>query len=105
MSIVAHLLRFALVLVLWAGPLVASVQAAEDGVWSSVWASPLDGTVPPAEEEAPEHAEPEAAKEEALLSRAGSTHLSAEACRHAEADDVPPEAPYDGAPTPPPDAC
>ncbi|HEX8386008.1 MAG TPA: hypothetical protein VF576_07485, partial [Rubricoccaceae bacterium] len=76
MTVVLHLIRFALVLVLWAGPLVSSALAADRGVWSSAWANPFDGTIPPAEEEEPTRTGPQTAQEEALLGHADAFEAS-----------------------------
>ena len=97
-------LRYILVLVLAASPLVSSAIAAQDGRWSQVWANPFNGRVQAAEEEEPAgHAEALPLADEAILwaevwaESAESEPVRAEWHRRLP---VPPET---GDPTPPPE--
>ena len=99
-----HLLRFALVLVLAAGPLMSSALAAEDGVWSSFWANPFEGTVQVAEEEEPIHEhDPGDDAEEAILWSLTPAAIATAGHRYQAWPGALPAPPLIGALTPPPE--
>ena len=93
-------------LVLAAGPLASSALAAEDGVWSSFWANPLDGTVQVAEEEEPIHeSDPGDDAEEAILWALTPAAVALAGHRYDAWRGGLPAPPLIGAPTPPPEAA